>query len=530
MRPARAARRLVARSARRIRAALARHALPRRPFFVRMRIDGGLSELPAPTRSRATPTSLLEALLALDAAGRDPRVAGLLLELDGRPGGWSHVQSLRRALAWLRARGKRVAVYADSLDASGLLLASAADRIWLPETGQLHLVGLRAENLYLHELLSRFGVRADVVRIGSHKTAAEILTRDDMSPEQREQQEALLDDLYASLVDGVAEGRGLSPADVRERVDRGPYPARAAQEAGLVDGCLYPDELDEALAALLPSSARGPRAAAHVDARVYTALRQHASFLLGTAVEPGLAYVVAEGTISRGGGLRGVAAEALGSLLDALREQPEVRGVVLRIESPGGDALASDLLWRSVDRLTREKPVVASLGDVAASGGYYLACAADSVFAEAGSLTGSIGVVGGKLDLPALYRQLGVARDGVERGARAGMLSEARPLRADERSAIRAGMVAMYEAFVARVASGRHLAEDAVLRAAEGRVWSGAAAARLGLVDALGGPLEALRDLGRRAGFSAGESCALRVLPRSGSLARARALLAWLGA
>ncbi|HVH17544.1 MAG TPA: signal peptide peptidase SppA [Myxococcota bacterium] len=528
MRPGRAARRLAARSAQGLRAAIARHALPRAPFFLRMRLDGSLPELSSRVRDRATPGSLLEALLALDAAARDPRVAGLLLELGSSPSGWSGVQSLRRALQALRARGKVVAVHAESLDASGLLLASAADRIWLPETGQLHLVGLRAESFYLHELLSRLGVRADVVRIGSHKTAAEVLTRSDMSPEQREQQEALLDDLFASLVEGVAAGRGLTPEAVRALVDRGPFVARAAQEAGLVDACLYPDQIDAALAELAPARSDGPRAAPRVDARVYAALRPRSTFQLGGSADPGLAYVVAEGAISRGSGLRGVSADTLRACLDGLREAPEVRGVALRIESPGGDALASDLLWRSVERLTREKPVVATLGDVAASGGYYLACAADAIFAESGSLTGSIGVVGGKLDLSHLYRQLGVGRDGVERGARAGMLSEARPLRADERSALRTGMAALYEAFVERVARGRHLAHDAVARAAEGRVWSGTRALEQGLVDALGGPLEALRELGRRAGLAAGESTALRVLPRTASFAGLRSLLHWL--
>lgn len=525
MRPGRAARRVVARCARAARGALARRALPRDAFFLELRLDGPLSELPLPTRSRATPTSLLEALLVLDSAARDPRVAGLLLQLGAAPAGWSGILSLRRGLAGLRARGKPVAVHADSLDAPSLLLASAADRIWLPETGQLHLVGLRAESLYLRELLSRVGVRADVVRIGSHKTAAEALTREGMSPEQREQQEALLEDLFACLVEGVAEGRGLAPAAVRERIDRGPWTARAAQEAGLVDACLYADQIDAALAELAPAPAQGPRAAERVEARVYAALRTHGRFQLGSGEQRELAYVVAEGAIARSRGVRGVSAEALGACLEALREEPEVRGVALRIESPGGDALASDLLWRGVERLTREKPVVASLGDVAASGGYYLACAADAVFAEAGTLTGSIGVVGGKLDVSELYRRLGVAREGVERGARAGMLSEARPFSADERSALRAGMSALYEGFVERVARGRGLAHDAVARAAEGRVWSGARAARLGLVDTLGGPLEALCELARRSGLAPGAPASLRVLPRGSPLA---GLLHWL--
>jgi protease-4 len=521
-------RRAAARSADGVRRAVARRALPRDPFFVAMHLEAPLSELPVPTRSRETPSSLLEALLILDAAARDPGVAGLLLRLENTPAGWSGILSLRRALRVLRERGKTVVVHAASLDTASLLLASAASRVFMPETGTLHLLGLRSEGVYLRELLTRIGVRADVVHVGSHKTAGEMFTRDGMSPEQREQQEALLEDLFTAVVDGLAEGRQLAPADVRARVDRGPFTAHAAIEAGLVDGCLYADELDRALAELAPVPAAGPRAVARVDARTYAALRPRAPQgprLHGAA---DLAYLVAEGPIHRGSGPRGIGAASLAALLDGLRETPSVRGVALRIESPGGDALASDLLWRSVERLTREKPVVASLGDVAASGGYYLACAADAIFAEATTLTGSIGVVGGKLDVSELYRRLGIGRDAVERGARAGMLSETRPFSADERSALRSGMSALYASFVDRVARGRELATDAVLRAAEGRVWSGARAQQLGLVDSLGGPLEALRDLRQRSGLAIGEPAWLRVLPRTTPWAGLRGLLRWL--
>jgi protease-4 len=528
MRAGRAARRAGARLARGLRALRAWRKLPRGRFFVSLHLRAALAELPGPARGREAPSSLLEALLLLDAAARDPRVAGVLLRVGATPAGWSGIASLRRALLELRARGKPVAVHAESLDAPSLLLASAASRIWLPETGQLHLVGLRAESFYLRDLLTRLGVRADVVHIGTHKTAAEALTRQGMSPEQREQLEELVDDLFAGLVEGVAQGRGLAPAAVRSAIDRGPFAAPAAVEAGLVDACLYPDEIEGALAALAPAPADGPRRAVCVDARIYAALPPHHDLRLVRNGEPGLAYVVLEGPIHRGGAAAGVAADSASELLASLREAPEVRGVALRIESPGGDALASDLLWREVERLRREKPVVASLADVAASGGYYVACAADAIFAEAGTLTGSIGVVGGKLDLANLYARLGIAREGVERGARAGMLSESRAFSVDERQALRAGMSALYASFVDRVARGRGLAREAVLRAAEGRVWSGTRAAQLRLVDALGGPLEALCDLRRRAGFAPGETASLRVLPRVTPLAGLRALLRWL--
>jgi protease IV len=524
---ARAARRAVARVAGGTRRALARRSLPREPFCLALPLREPLAELPPAIASRGAPASLLGALLLLDAAARDPRVSGVLLQLGHAPAGWSGIASLRRAVWALRAQGKPVAVYAESLDAPSLLLASAASRLWLPETGSVHLVGLRAESLYLRDLLARAGVRADVVRIGDHKAAAETLTRDAMSPEQRGQLEAYLDDVFGALLDGIAEGRGLTRDAVRALVDRGPFAARAAQEAGLVDACLYPDQLEDALAALLPTPESGPRHGTVLDARAYAASQPDTSLAFGPARE-GFAYVVAEGGVSRGAGARGIGSESFGALFERLRKAPDVRGVALRIESPGGDALASDLLWRGLERLAREKPVVASLGEVAASGGYYLACAADAVFAEAGTLTGSIGVIGGKLDLGELYQRLGIARDGVTRGARAGMTSEARPFSADERRAVREGMAAMYASFVDRVARGRKLAHDTVLGLGGGRIYSGRHALELGLVDALGGPLEALHALRKRAGFAAGERASLALLPRAPAWSGLRNLLRWL--
>jgi protease-4 len=437
------------------------------------------------------------------------------------------VLSLRRALSLLRERGVTVVAYAEQLDEASLLVASAAARVWMPETGRVHLVGVRAEGFYLGELLSRWNVAPEVVRIGSHKSAGEMFTRDGMSPENREQLEELVDDLYDALVEGIAEGRGLTLVQVRELIDRGPYSAAAARGESLIDDCVDPDEIDEKLRALPdrdgPTGA--PRSLARVDARVYRALRADPAVGDG---EPWLAWVVAQGGIHRGGGPRGVGSDSMVRLLEGLRCDPEISGVALRIDSPGGDALASDLLWRCVDRLRREKPVVASLGEVAASGGYYLASAADAIYAERTSITGSIGVIGGKLNLEGLYRRLGIGRDAVERGERAGLLSETRAFTPSERHAVRGEMEALYDAFVDRVASGRGLAVDAVHRVAQGRVWSGARAQRVGLVDRLGGPLEALSELSRLAGLLPGERPALRLHPRTPRMAGLLGLLRWI--
>jgi protease-4 len=220
-----------------------------------------------------------------------------------------------------------------------------------------------------------------------------------------------------------------------------------------------------------------------------------------------------------------VASEVYRTLFERIGEDERVRGVVLRIDSPGGDGVASDLIWRAVRQVRRRKPVVVSMGEVAASGGYYVAAAADAILAEPGTVTGSIGVVGGKVNLAGLYQRLGVAKDAVERGARAGLLSEMRPFTADERSAVRGEMEAIYELFLERVAEGRSMTRDQVNRVAQGRIWSGERARSLGLVDGLGGPLEALAEVRRRAGIAPGEPVLLDVHPRFPRLPGLLALL-----
>jgi protease-4 len=460
--------------------------------------------------------SLLDVLDVLDTAGSDPQVMGVVLRFEGTPGGWSRILTLHRAVSQLRERGKKVIAYAETLDAPALLLASAADRIWLPETGNVFLVGIRLEGLFLNGLLDHLSLRPEVVRIGTHKSAADRFSRDHMSDEEREQLEDLADDLFDALCDNIARGRDMEVAALRERIDRGPYTARAAIEAGLIDACLYPDEVDAALEEFAPG-AEGDREgeARRIEASSYHALRASDPGWRPILRElPRVAYVVARGAVHRGEGPRGIAADSLRALLERLRREDRIKGVVLRIDSPGGDALASDLLWRSVSLVSQDKPVVVSMGDVAASGGYYMAAAADALLAEAATVTGSIGVVGGKLNVGALYERIGVANEGIERGARAGMLSEARGFTPDERKAVREGMESIYESFLDRVARGRGMSREDVERAAQGRIWSGVRARGLGLVDALGGPHEALFEVRRRAGLAADERVLIDVHPR----------------
>jgi protease-4 len=518
--------RLGANAARATRLGVAWFALPRGRFWLRLRLASPLPELASPVLFAREPVlAFVEVLQILDAASRDPRVAGVVVRLEGPPGGLARAQALRRALAAVRGAGRPVVAWSERLGAEELLVASGASRVFLPESGAVFLVGLRLSSFFLRGLLERAGVRADVVRVGDYKSAAELLTREGMSRESREQLEALADDLFAALLAEVAEGRGLPLERVRECVDRGPHGAAAARELGLIDGCLYPDELEGELLRLAPDVGEPDRVPL-VDGPAYLSVRARDPGWRPLLRElPRVAYVVASGAIHTGRGLRGVAADTYRALLERLRADDRVRGVVVRVESPGGDAVASDLLWRALRRVGERKPVVASLGDVAASGGYFLAAGAGSVVAESATLTGSIGVVGGKLDVSRLYERLGVGKDAVERGARAGMLAEERGFTPDERKAVREEMQALYELFLARVGEGRALSREAVHAAGGGRVWSGARARELGLVDALGGPLEALGELRRRAGIEAAEPWLVELHPR---LPRLLHLRSWL--
>jgi protease-4 len=470
--------------------------------------------------------SLVDLLRCLERAAKDPRLSGVVLRFLGTgPHRFSQAAALRRATDSVRAAGLPVVAWAESLNAPQLWIASGAEKLWIPESGAVQLVGLRSEQLYLRDLLDKLDVTPEVVQVGRYKSAGEMVTRRGMSAQQREQVEAWQGDLFNELVGAVGRGRGLSDAEVRDRIDRGPYAAAAAREAGLIDGFLYRDQLEETLGPL--SRGSGPnRDVAFLDASGY---------LAGVVNDPGwrpllrdlprIAYVVATGNVHRGLSRRGIGSVATGKLLAGVREDSRVSAVVLRVDSPGGDAVASDLLYREVELTRKEKPVVVSMGEVAASGGYYLAAAADVILAEAGTVTGSIGVVGGKLNLEGLYQRLGIGRDAVESGARSGLFSEARGFSPDERVALRDELEAIYGVFLDRVAAGRGMDREAVERIAQGRIWSGRKALEIGLVDALGGPLEAIAEAASRAGIVLGERYQVEVHPQRPRLPDLRTLI-----
>jgi protease-4 len=525
-------RRVAANAVRLLRARSAAALYREGGVWLHVKLDSELGDLASPPLAlgRAGGLSLLDLLRTLDTAAQDRDLSGVLLQLRGGLEGWNQALALRRSLLALRRAELPVVAWAESLNARGYLAVSAANRVYLPETGTLDLVGLRTEHFYFRDLLERLEVAPEVVHVGKFKSAGEMMTRSSMSDEQRQQLEAWQGDVFAELVGGIAEGRQLAPSRVEELIDCGPYPASAARQAGLVDDLLYWDQIEAELEMLspIPGLERpGRRKARKLAADRYFSLRAaDVGWKPLTWDLPRLAYVVARGNIGRGTGRFGISSQGLSELLERLLLDSGVMGVLLRIESGGGDALASDLLHRAVKRVAREKPVVVSMGEVAASGGYYIAAAADAIFAEATTVTGSIGVVGGKINLARLYRRLGIAKEAVERGARAGLHSEARGFSPDERVAVEQAMASIYGIFLQRVARGRELSLEEVEEVAQGRIWSGRGALSAGLVDALGGPMEALCELRRRAGLDRTERFELELHPRRPRLPELRRLLA----
>src|SRR5215472_3677479 len=465
-------------------------------------LTGGLSDTADPdTASRllfGAKSTLRDFVDAVDRAAADPRVKSLYVELGDDSLGLARTQQVRDTIAAFRAKGKFVVAFADTFGEGGpgtrpYYLATACDEIWLQPLGEVGLIGLRSETPFLKGLLDKLGIVADFERREEYKTATNALTETRMTGPQREEIEGLLGSIWGQIGGGVAKARKLVPDKLAALVDRAPLSARDAQQAGLVDKIGYRDQALSEARVHAGTGAKFMTFAHYLKA----AGRPHAS---GSQI----ALIYGTGFITRGdsGGLADedrFTARTIGRAFAAASRNAEVRAIVFRIDSPGGSATASETIWRNVEEARRRgKPVIVSMGDVAASGGYYVAAPADKIVAEPATLTGSIGVLAGKLVLGGLMQSLGITTDAVERGANSGMSSAVRDFTPAERQRLDAELDETYAGFKEHVAAGRHLSADAVEAAAKGRVWSGADAKQKGLVDALGG-YETAFDLARDA-------------------------------
>ena len=481
--------------------------------------------LPAFLLREPAPPALLVLELALARVARDAGVRGVIVRVGEAPLGFARAASLARAFARLRAADKRVVVWAASTGNAGAWLGGLADRFWLAPEGRLELVGIRLESIFLRRALERLRVRPDVFATGPYKSAGEMLERDSLSAPAREALEVVAEDLYQTLVAGLAAGRAGSAERARAWIDGGPYLASEAEAAGIVDERVYGDELAARLAALEgdveSSEGAAPREAQLIALPTY--LRVARRRFVWRPVRAGRAEIAIVPLL---GVIRANAGEPSGlvGLLRALGERANVRAVVLRIDSPGGEPLASDLLWRAVRVLGEKKPVVASLGDTAASGAYYVAMAAREIVADPCSLTGSIGVVLAGLEIEDLLEWLGVSIDGVQRGKHAGIHDLAHARTAEERAHLHRQVDRIYASFVAKTALCRGRSEAEIEAVARGRVWTGRDAQARGLVDALGGLEQAIERARSLAGLASDEGepryCVLSARPWERWLAR----------
>ena len=476
--------------------------LARPPDFVWIEVRGPLEEFETPVgflRRRLAPgprPPTLERLRAkLDRISADGRPRGVILRIKNLNAGWAAIEELRGEILAFRERGKRVVAYlADPVDTRAYYLACAADEILATPLASLNVTGLRARVDFLKDALNNFGIEVEVVAVSPYKSAGERFVRDDFSDESREQVERLLDRRYEEVLRAISESRGISPVEVQSRIDLAPYGAREAFSEGLLDGVLYEDELPDRLI-------REDRRARLAE---WDRARRTLLLTYRKRSRKKVALVSLTGTIVGGRSRRlpvplpFVGGEQAGSdsVVAALRVAEKSRGisaVLFHVDSPGGDALASDLIWREVQRTNAKKPVVVLMGNAAASGGYYVSAPASHVVARRGTVTGSIGVLMIRPFTRGLYEKLGINPVALDRGARAGLLDPSRRPDDEERRVIEGQIQNIYAEFKDRVVTGRGIDAGDLEGIAGGRVWTGKEALELGLVDEVAGFREALR-------------------------------------
>ena len=502
------------------------------PLILELDLSEGIAEEPP-----ADPVSavlamrrprLADVLDGLRRARADDRVQALVVKIGGRPIGIARVQELRSAVGAFRRAGKTTVAWAETYGEFGpgnaaYYLATAFERIWLQPSGDVGLTGLSLEQWFLRGTMDKLGLEYEVSKRHEYKTAADRLTEQGFTGPAREALEQLASSLTGQITEAVAERLAIDAARARELIDNGPYVAEEALGLRLVDALGYRDEVYDDV-----------RKSAGPDAHLLYLGRYHRSRMLAERArklpERGtdmVALIYAAGPIRRGRSGRGpmsggaMGSDTVSAALRTAAADRHVRAIVLRVNSPGGSYVASDTIWREVVR-TRQAgtPIVVSMGDVAASGGYYISMAADEIVAQPGTITGSIGVLSGKPVTSSLLERMGITTDSVTVGAHADMFSTTRPFSEEEWAKINSWLDRIYADFTSKVAMGRNMTAEQVHKIARGRVWTGADAAAIGLVDHLGGLDDAIAIARRKAGLP--DSAPVRGYPRTTPLDRLR--------
>lgn len=503
-----------------------------------VRVGGTLEEVEprglmgAFTESPPTVRAMVDALRR---ARVDRRITSVIIRPSGNAALWAKVQEVRDAIIDFKTSGKPIVAFLEYGGEQELYLASACDRVFLMPAATLDLTGMASYELFLRGTLDRIGAYPDALHIGAYKTASNTFTEHTFTPEHREMAESLNRDLYSQLLQGIASGRQKTEEEVRQLIDHGPFLPEDAVRVGLVDDLAYEDEIDDRMEL------------GNGDVRLLELRDYHGSpTALGLNRGPKIAVLYAVGIISSGesqydspqGSV--VGSDTVVRDLRTARADDSIRAIVLRIDSPGGSAIASDVIWREVELTRTVKPVIASMSDVAASGGYYIAMAANAIVAEPATLTGSIGVVMVKFVIDGTLQKFGVNMEAVTEGRYATLYSPLRPFTPDERTKVRELMQATYDTFVEKAAAGRNTTPERIDAVGQGRVWTGRQAKDVGLVDELGGLQHALAIAREHAGIDRDAEVELVIYPRRrtifemlanpfGATDGSAAIAAWLG-
>ena len=429
--------------------------------------------------------------------------------------GWGKAEEIRDAIADFRSSGKPVYAYLEFGINKEYYIASACDKIYVPPPGELFINGLAADVMFFRGSLDKLGIYPDIYQIGKYKSAGDMFTQKTMTDAHREYVNSLLDDLYGRYVNAIAQARHKTPDEVRTLIDNAPYNSAKAKEAGLVDESLYRDDVEKQIKASL----------GYKDTDTFTPVRgadyrEVPPESLGLNEGERIAVIYATGDIGSGSsanspsGEQSIGSDTLAKAINDAAADKTIKAIVMRVDSPGGSGLASDIIWHAVEAANQKKPVVVSMSDVAASGGYYISAAASKIIAQPSTITGSIGVLAGKPVMRGFYDWLGISNEYVLRGKTAGLFRETEKFSDEERAKFEEWIkTTYYQDFVPKVAKGRKKDAQAIDSVGQGRVWTGAQAKDRGLVDDFGGLDKAIEVAKQLANIPADKGVQRVILP-----------------
>lgn len=503
------------------------------PGIAHIKLKGSLSDSPAGMPNPLTGSSgdtLRSVQDRIKQAAKDADVKALMLHMEEFAADWTDQQELRQSLAVFRKSGKKVHCYMETASMGGYLVATACDEIILPPVGGVEIPGVRFSMSFYKDAMDKIGLKGDVVPLGDFKAAGEPLCRNRMSDANRKQWDKLADDYYEIAAETIAQSRaGFDIAKAKAAIDVGMYTPKAAVAAGLADKIGYPEEV----VAQIKKSLNDEKLVMRKD---YGKTKEEMDLsnpfallkLLNPPKEaklsdkPKIAVIYALGAIETGKSSMGLMGETMGSttmvdLIKKAAEEPSVKAIVLRVDSPGGSALASDLIWKAT--VDAKKPIVVSMGAVAASGGYYIACGSDRIFAEPGTITGSIGVISMKIVTGGVFEKIGVNTEIVKRGKHSDFMSSDRVFTDEERAVMVTMMTDVYDTFLSRVMegrkkAGREIALDDLKKIAGGRIWTGRTAKEIGLIDDVGTLDDAIAYAKKKVGLENNAEVELYIQPK----------------